>query len=107
MDECDPLRVRIVSIVEELPHGSSGQPRDYAKVVFKVGPQGPEFPVYVHRPHVADENLIQVARHYFHLQIRGILEATASWKLSEAEFHKIASPAPQKASQTRVAVVPA
>ena len=107
MGELDPLKVRIVSIVEELPHGSSGQPRDYAKVVFKVGTHGPEFPVYVHRAHVTDENLVQVARHYFHLQIRGILEATASWKLSDAEFHRIASPAPQKAAQSKVAVVPA
>ncbi|MGH6716851.1 MAG: hypothetical protein ACREDC_11750 [Bradyrhizobium sp.] len=107
MDERDPLRVRIVSIVEELPPGSSGQSRDYAKVVFKLGTHGPEFPVYVHRTHVADENLIQVARHYFHLQIRGIADATASWKLSEADCQKIASPAPQKTPQSRVAVVPA
>ncbi|MGH6679387.1 MAG: hypothetical protein ACREDL_10785 [Bradyrhizobium sp.] len=107
MDERDPLRVRIVSIVEELPHGSSGQPRDYAKVVFKLGTQGPEFPVYVHRAHVADEDLIQAARHYFHLQIRGIADATASWKLSEAEFRKIASPPLKKTTQSKVAAVPA
>jgi hypothetical protein len=107
MDQRDPLRVRIVSIVEELPHGSSGQSRDYAKVVFKLGAHGPEFPVYVHRTHVADENLIQVARHYFHLQIRGIADATAAWKLSEADRQKIASPVPQKAAHSKVAAVPA
>lgn len=107
MDERDPLRVRIVSIVEELPPGSSGQSRDYAKVVFKLGTHGPEFPVYVHRTHVADENLIQVARHYFHLQICGIAEATAAWKLTEADYQKVASPAPQKAVRTKVAAVPA
>ena len=107
MGELDPLKVRIASIVEELPHGSSGHPRDYAKVVFKVGPHGPEFPVYVHRAHVSDENLIRVARNYFHLQIRGILEATASWKLSDADYQKIASPPAQKAAQSKVAVVPA
>jgi hypothetical protein len=91
-DAFDPNRIKIVSITPEVPRDASGRPSDWAKVIFQIPNGGPEFPVYVLRTHVTDENIIRVARHYLHMQTRQIADSTASWRLSDDDYKKIAEP---------------
>ena len=67
-------------------------PKHLAKVVFGLGEDLPEFFVLLSRRQVSDENLIRVARHYLHVQMQALAEATASWRLSDAEYQKLVPP---------------
>jgi hypothetical protein len=96
MSELDPTKIKLLSITAEMPAGSSGRDEDYAKVVFKIEKYGPEYPVYIYRPNISDENIIRVARHYFYMQMQRLADSTVSWKLSDDEYKRISSPPLQK-----------
>jgi hypothetical protein len=101
----DPTKIKVISVVEEMPASVSAMPADYAKVTFEIEKHGPEFPVYVYRRDVSDENIIRVARHYLHGTAKLIAEATASWGLSDEEYQQIAAP-PQKTVQKKGPAIP-
>ena len=90
MSAFDSANIKIVSISVEMPPNDPGMPDDYAKVVFQIEKHGPTYPVYVQRHVVSDDNIIRVARHYLHMQAQRIVEATASWRLSDDDYEKIA-----------------
>ncbi len=90
MSDLDQRDIKIVSIAEprqdEVP---DIQPRLMAKVTFRIRGHGPEFPIFVRRDLVSDEDLISVARHYLHMQTRNIADATASWRLSDEDYQRV------------------
>jgi hypothetical protein len=90
-NKLEPGQVRIVSIAHP-ETAEFGHPKDWANVVFKIRKDGPEFSVLVDRRNVADENLTRVARHYLHMQMREVVQATESWRLSDAEYQEAVPP---------------
>ena len=94
LNKLDEREIRIFSITAEAPPDVPGRPGSWAwaKVVFKITKNGPEFPVFVDRKVVADENLIRVARHYLHMQTQTLAELTVSWRLSDEELQQIVPP---------------
>ena len=66
-----------------------GKPSDYAEVIFKIGHYDVELKVLVSRQAFSDENLILIARHYFHMQTNQLAETSSAWKLSDDEYARI------------------
>ncbi|MGO8865349.1 MAG: hypothetical protein ACLQME_02500 [Alphaproteobacteria bacterium] len=91
-DKLDEREIRITSIASEVPPGMTGKAADWAKLTFKIGALGPDYPVYVDRRNVADEHLVRVARHYLHMQTHRLGESTVSWRLSEEEYKQLLTP---------------
>jgi hypothetical protein len=84
--------IRIVSITHgEAPKGVSGDPKQFTKVLFELGPGCADFPVYVARGRVSDENIVPVARHYLHMIASDLADAISSWKMNDAAFHAAVS----------------
>lgn len=104
LTKLDRRHIKVLSISEEVSPAGPGQPADWAKVVFQIGRGGPEFPVFVDRTTFSDENLIQVARHYLHVQAHRLAEFIASWRLSDEEYQRLASP--PKTAPNRGPVIP-
>jgi hypothetical protein len=90
MSTIDSAKIKVISISVEIPPDYTGMPDDCAKVVFQIEKHGPTYPVYVQRHVVSDDNIVRVARHYLHMQAQRIMEATASWRLSDDDYKKIA-----------------
>ncbi len=76
--------VRVVAVVTDFKADKSGEPGEFAKVVFRVKPSGPtaaewELPVHVPRDVFDDGQIIPVARATLHRVLRDLGEHTQGW----------------------------
>jgi hypothetical protein len=106
-DKLDPRKIKILSITapETSPYGMPNDPIMWAKVIFQIDKDGPEFRV-VGRDQAADENIIRVARHYLHVQAAQLAEATDSWQLTDDELRQAAPEFRQSVPNTNPGSIP-
>jgi hypothetical protein len=83
----DPNQIKVLSITPEIPPDvSGGSPNQWLKILFRLGPGWPNFPVFVNRGNISNDNVVRVARHYLHMLSKALAETTAPWQLSEAQL---------------------